>query len=329
MKYIHADNWQPKGIETLEDNAWAALKHPGSTSVIAGPGAGKTEFLAQRAAYLLETGICPANQQILAISFKTDAAKNLAARVKARCPPELSRRFMSMTFDAFTKSLVDRFRLVIHADWRPTKPYDIIFPYGRDVSAFWRKLANRVPDGNSINHVTRRMNNNKFESEIVGRWKIPVGGCIAPQSTEDLIVMTWLSDQIKKLDGEKSCLSFTTINRLAELIIRSSDQVRRALKATYPFVFIDEFQDTTYSQYDFLLTVFGSGNTTVTAVGDFKQRIMAWAGARTDVFHRFEGDFAAKQFPLLSNYRSTPELVAIQQVVAQAIDHGTNTAIAR
>lgn len=74
--------------------------------MVAGPGAGKTEFLAQRAVYLLETGACTP-YQVLAISFKSDAADNLAARVR-RCPPELAGRFVSHTFDAFTKGLVDR-----------------------------------------------------------------------------------------------------------------------------------------------------------------------------------------------------------------------------
>jgi hypothetical protein len=72
----------------------------GSTCVVAWPGAGKTEFLAQRAAYLLETGLCPMPFRVLAISFKTDAADNLAARVRKRCPPELANRFTSLTFDA-------------------------------------------------------------------------------------------------------------------------------------------------------------------------------------------------------------------------------------
>ncbi|WP_292313303.1 hypothetical protein [Mesorhizobium sp.] len=43
----------------------------------------------QRAVYLLETGACPPPYQVLAISFKSDAADNLAACVR-RCPPELA-----------------------------------------------------------------------------------------------------------------------------------------------------------------------------------------------------------------------------------------------
>ncbi|WP_368668553.1 UvrD-helicase domain-containing protein [Myxococcus sp. AB025B] len=57
MPLIRPQDWRPRGINDLEPGAWRALRHAGSTCVVAGPGAGKTEYLAQRAVYLLETGL--------------------------------------------------------------------------------------------------------------------------------------------------------------------------------------------------------------------------------------------------------------------------------
>ena len=82
--------------------------------------------------------------------------------------------------------------------------------------------------------------------------------------------------------------------------------IARAIRATYPFVFVDEFQDTTYAQYDFLLSTFGGGSTVVTTVGDHKQRIMTWAGARNDAFEQFEVDFQAARRDLLSTSAPLP-----------------------
>jgi len=45
------------------------------------------------------------------------------------------------------------------------------------------------------------------------------------------------------------------INRLAELLVRVVPKLRRALRLTYPFVFMDEFQDTTSAQFSFLTSV--------------------------------------------------------------------------
>ncbi|KKM05529.1 hypothetical protein LCGC14_1753170, partial [marine sediment metagenome] len=46
------------------------------------------------------------------------------------------------------------------------------------------------------------------------------------------------------------------------------------------------------------------------------------AGALPDSFQQFRSDFAALEIPLRSNYRSSPDLVRIQQIVARAIDAG-------
>ena len=94
MTLVHPEAWRPQGVADLEPRAWQALRETArSVLVTAGAGAGKTEFLAQKATYLLQTGICPAPKRILAISFKRDAARNLAERVEMRCPPEQARRF--------------------------------------------------------------------------------------------------------------------------------------------------------------------------------------------------------------------------------------------
>lgn len=318
MKYIQPDHWQPQGIDDLEPNAWQALKQRESTSVIAGPGAGKTEFLAQKAAYLLETGLCPPNKKILAISFKTDAAKNLENRVKERCPEELGFRFVSRTFDAFSKNIVDRFRMALPPQWRPTKPYDVTFATRQQITHFLNRQRQQNSHISGLLNAIARINPVTFESTFVGSRRL---GLASNDIGERTLYDNWLAEQVRCGDGEPSQLTFMTLNRLAEYIIRTNDHVRRALRATYPYVFVDEFQDTTYGQYDFLLSAFGYSETTVTVVGDYKQRIMGWAGARGDAFHQFEADFAAQRYPLLLNHRSSPELVRIQHVIAQAIDH--------
>lgn len=108
---IDAEKWEPAGGLTLEPNAAAAVTETARNLVVtAGPGAGKTELLAQRADFLLRTGSCRYPRRILAISFKVDAARNLKERVGRRCPPEVAARLDSYTFHAFAKRLIDAFR---------------------------------------------------------------------------------------------------------------------------------------------------------------------------------------------------------------------------
>lgn len=108
---IKIEEWQPADGLMLEPNAIKAVKEQKkSAALTAGPGAGKTELLAQRADFLLRTGLCSYPQRILAISFKVDASRNLKDRVRLRCGPGLASRFDSHTFHAFSKRLIDRFR---------------------------------------------------------------------------------------------------------------------------------------------------------------------------------------------------------------------------
>jgi superfamily I DNA/RNA helicase len=324
MTLVRPQDWRPRGIDDLEPDAWRALRQGGSTCIVAGPGAGKTEFLAQRAAYLLETGLCPAPYRVLAISFKGDAADNLAARVRKRCPPDLANRFTSLTFDAFTKSLVDRFLSAIPTDWRPTRPYDIAFPVYRQVAGFLDLSRLNAPAQWQAEIAGLGASN--FESRYVGAYRLPIARS-PPLSGTEFTIHRWWAGQLGV--QPRSALSFVSLNRLAELLLRASPHIRRALQLTYPFVFVDEFQDTTYAQYDFLLSAFSGAEIAVTAVGDDKQRIMTWAGARVDAFELFAADFAAVRIPLLFNFRSSPDLVRIQHIVARAIDPNAAPTVAQ
>ena len=159
-----------------------------------------------------------------------------------------------------------------------------------------------------------------FLSNVLGAAELPAvpSEQSVPTSASEYAVQEWWKRNY--LYSQTRVLDFVMLNRLADLIIRTSPQLQRALRATYPFVFVDEFQDTTYAQYSFLKTVFANEGTTVTAVGDRKQRIMGWAGALGDAFAQFKVDFGAESFALTSNFRSTQQLVDLQHRFAIRLD---------
>lgn len=246
MQWKNCNEWMPTDGFILEDAAMIVATSNTNKLVMAGPGSGKTELLAQRASFLLETNSCIYPQKILAISFKKDAALNLKDRVEKRCGKELVSRFDSMTFDAFAKSLLDRFMNGLPINIKPNKDYDI------------------------------------------------------GQNSENNGV---------------SILSFLTISKLATEIIRTNPMIKKSLQLTYSHIFLDEFQDTTSIQYDLIKACFLDSKAVFTAVGDSKQRIMLWAGARKTVFDDYLGDFKATKEVLLMNHRSAPRLVEIQKAM--------------
>ena len=322
---IESGEWTPADIEALEDNALVVVHSDDNRSVIAGPGAGKTELLAQRAAFLLQTGRAPYPRRILAISFKRDAATNLAARVRKRCHPDHARRFDSMTFDAFAKGLVDRFGQALPTQWRPSPDYRISFPGERIYRAFLDEVGS-PPRSIGTRADIEAIGTREFEREYLFGDRLRDTPPAHPTPGE------WAAQQYwnQMLHGTRgSVLTFPMISRLAELLVHVNPMVRRAVTLTYSHLFLDEFQDTTHIQYDLVTTIFLGSSSVVTAVGDNKQQIMRWAMAMEDPFTRFEHDFSAKRTPLLNNYRSSPELVRIQYVLAQALDKQSVEAVSK
>lgn len=122
---ISPDDWRPIDGLALEPNAFKAVTASKNMVVSAGPGAGKTELLAQRADFLFRTGHCLYPQKILSISFKRDSARNLSKRIRKRSGDQYAERFDSMTFDAFAKMIVDNYRVALSDEYQLNEDYEI------------------------------------------------------------------------------------------------------------------------------------------------------------------------------------------------------------
>lgn len=320
---VAPDQWSPVGVRELEPAADRAVKSLANTLVIAGPGAGKTELLAQRACYLLQTGLCEFPQRILAISFKKDAARNLKERVIERCGRNLARQFDSLTFDAFSKNLLDRFRSAIPQIWRPHGEYNLEFDLTEKKAGQWFEQISEKMGGPSQEELATLNPEVIYKDYFLGR---PLS-CVARKpvnASERIAFALW--DFLFR--GDQTVLNFQMIGRLAELLLRENPKILRALRATYGFVFLDEFQDTTGIQYDLTKTAFIGSNAIMSAVGDNKQRIMTWAGAQDTAFADYEKDFSAQVIRLENNYRSAPELVRIQKYLIDELDQNAVTPVA-
>lgn len=308
MKMMQAE-WSPVDGKELEPNALNAIRDEGCVAVTAGPGAGKTEMLAQKTCFLLETGTCPRPKRILAVSFKRDAAAELEKRVNNRCGQLSRERFSSLTFDAFAKSILDRFRMALPVEMRPSGDYSL---GGPEEDMLVEKLAQKY--GYFTRCRNRRNALDEFEKDVVA-------------SIESETRDGALDDLLKGGADQKSHLTYRMVFALAVLILAHNPMIVRAIRLTYTHVFLDEFQDITEPQYQLVKLLF-LGSASVTAVGDDKQRIMVWAGAMKDSFARFEKDFGAKHIELYMNYRSAPRLVRLQQLMYESLGQKSDSAIA-
>jgi len=281
LEIMSPNEWVPQNIK-LEKAAMEAVVSSSNTLIIAGPGASKTEMLSQRACFLLQTNTCPSPKRILALSFKKDAASNLSERVLKRCGKILANRLESLTFDAFAKEILDRFYMALPENFRPAKDYFV------DLNS---ELLRRAYELARLPYVRESATDDKTNIK-------------AP-------VMKILLHGNKNADFPPA-LTFTTISRLANYLLKENTLIIKALQLTYSHIFLDEFQDTTTVQYNLAKTCFLSTSCIITAVGDQKQRIMGWAGAMYDAFDKFQHDFGAVEKVLVMNHRSVPKLVNAQ-----------------
>lgn len=302
MKIIDKRNWQPSDNILLEESAFQAVTSQNNILVIAGPGAGKTELLAQKATYLLQTNLCKNPRKILAISFKTDAAQNLKERVEKRCGQDAKLRFSSMTYDAFFKRILDHFLYALPEELRPKADY-LINDLNIIDQAFIRQ--------GSILNGTISSKFNTYYDKTLEETSLPL-------NLDEFRSRIW-SLLLKGFDNHKATLTFKMINKLADYIILTNEQIKLAIQTTYSHVFLDEFQDTTDLQYKFIKDCFLGSNSIITAVGDNKQRIMLWAGAMKNVFEIYNDEFKSNQKVLLMNHRSAPKLVELQRRMYESL----------
>lgn len=306
MPTIKDKDWVLKDIQEVEDEAMKVIRNStGHNLVLAGPGAGKTELLAQKACFLIETAKCR-NKKIIALSFKKDAAKNLQERVNSRLEPKFRHKFESTTFDAFCKSIVDRFKSSLPPFYRPSDDYEIFFPNNKDFIAEIKREAVGFEGLTSLE--LNKLKPSKFEENYL----------IVPyregtRHTVDGRIRYFVWTHLLK---GKSRVSFKMINYLANRIIKKNISLSNAINSTYEYVFIDEFQDTTSKQYGVFKSLFLEKSIKITAVGDTKQRIMGWAGALPDAFDVFKKDFRVNNYnELVSNRRSLKNLITYQRLM--------------
>jgi len=291
--YIAKDAWIPADQMILEQSAYYTVKSEKNVLVTAGPGAGKTELLAQRACFLLQTNECSWPKKILAISFKRDAAANIKERVKTRCGESLAERFDSYTFDSFAYSLLNHFHHCLPDDYKINPPIQIIWKENDIYQAYGQEIIAKYSQQTVLNYYYQSL----------------------PFSQKKASFQVWHSF----LSAKPSRCSFKMIMRLAQFIVVTNPLVKKILQQTYSHIFLDEFQDTTSMQFEFLNDCFDVGKHIFTAVGDDKQKIMGWAGADKEIFEKFRNIYSAEDHLLTVNHRSAPNLVHLQNLLIKEL----------
>jgi len=121
---------------------------------------------------------------------------------------------------------------------------------------------------------------------------------------------TWLgSAELRRALAERDLVDFDGLVELAAAVLRDDPAAAAGLRARWPRISVDEYQDIDPDQYGLLRLISGDG-AGLTAIGDPDQAIYRFRGADVGIFGRFGADFpGASTVELTRNYRSNPGIV--------------------
>lgn len=270
----------------------------GALLIIAGAGSGKTRVITFRIAHMLDTGI--PQSAILALTFTNKAAREMEDRVKELTGKKLQNLTVS-TFHAFgvrilrqdIEKLGWRSNFSIYDD---TDRNQLIKESGREL-------------GFSAENLDVYKIGNLFSNIKIGRW-------------------TWenANDQYRPLyekyqEGLKlyNAVDFDDLIGLPIRLFKEHPDVLAKYRERYKYIMVDEFQDTSLQQYEFMHLL---ADKNVAVVGDDDQSIYSWRGANYENIRMFERDFPeVQEIRLEQNYRSTETILAAANGV---ISNNTN-----
>ncbi len=99
-------------------------------------------------------------------------------------------------------------------------------------------------------------------------------------------------------------VTFGEVLRRATMLLREHQAIVAVLRARFRHAMVDEYQDTNPAQVAFLAALFGDDLTPVTAVGDLRQAIYEFTGARPEGIVDFAALPGVQTFALTENRRS-------------------------
>jgi DNA helicase-2/ATP-dependent DNA helicase PcrA len=284
----------------------AVLHVDGPLLVLAGAGSGKTRVLTTRIARLIDIeGVDP--RQILAVTFTNKAAGEMRERIGRLLGAEPAGMWVG-TFHAIGARML---RAGAHLVGR-TPSFTI---YDQDDSL---GVVKRLMERNGIPQ--KQFTPRAIQSAISDA----KNRLVTYQEFEQLAMDPFAKACAAVYRGLGDALQTANSVDFDDLLVlpvrmlqQNPDQLTK-YRNRFRYLLVDEYQDTNRAQYE-LIKLLGGEHGNVCVVGDDDQSIYGWRGADIRNILDFNKDFAdAKVVRLEENYRSTPEILNLANVVIAA-----------
>src|SRR5476649_1922651 len=289
----------------------AVTAPPGPSLVIAGAGSGKTRTLTYRVSYLLENGVQP--QQILLLTFTNKAAREMLDRVM-NLLPEATQGIWGGTFHSIGHRILRRY--AVDAGFRvgfnimDREDQEDLLKTVLGASGIDPK-DKRFPKAEVLGDIfSLALNTGRSIGEVLtSRYEY-----FLPLTAE----ITGLAHQYELKKKAVNCLDFDDLLDKCVKLLRQEGPAADHFQRQFQFILVDEYQDTNRLQVEFI-DLLARHHRNVTVVGDDAQSIYSWRGAEVRNILDFPKRYPdARSCKIETNYRSTPEILALANAVISA-----------
>lgn len=273
----------------------AVRHHNGPCMVLAGPGSGKTAVITGRLEYMIRTyGIRP--ESILVITFTKYAVKEMKERFLAR----MGLKQCPVTFGTFHGIYYGMLRQIYHLT-----PDQILTEEEQKVMA-----EAAVKD---VERENRTRPKDRDVLLMIGKVKNNGGFAGITDDPEDRQIY----HAYEKRKKEAGRIDFDDMLLLCYQLFCRQPQILKKWQERYPYILIDEFQDSSRIQYEIVKLLAGESRN-LFVVGDDDQAIYGFRGATPGIMKQFADDFPeAFVVRLSTNYRSSEFIVQASERVIQ------------
>ncbi len=299
----------------------AVKYNQGPLLIIAGAGTGKTSVIVEKIKYLVKKKLAKP-EQILALTFTEKAASEMEERVDRAMPYGYFQMSVS-TFHAFADQVLKEsgYQVGLSLDFRLMTEAETIIFLKQNLFLFnlnyFRPLGN--PNkflGALLQHFSRLRDEDISPEEYIRyaqnqRSKIKSKNLGEKTEIEKYLELAKAYQVYQKLKIKEGLMDFADLVYYLLRLFRKRPDVLKRYQQKYPFILIDEFQDTNIAQYQLikLLCPFKK-NPRLTIVADDSQAIYKFRGASVSNIITFMKDYRkAKQITLKKNYRSNQTIL--------------------
>jgi DNA helicase-2/ATP-dependent DNA helicase PcrA len=280
----------------------------GPLLVLAGPGSGKTKVLTCRIARILESSR-DRNFRILGLTFTNKAADEMRSRVANFVPGQEGRLFLG-AFHSFCAEVLRQ-----HGTHLGINPNFHIYSQEADLQAV---LNDAVENAKKITDVVSDFD--KKTLPVIQRLKSLL---VFPEQCREVFKDKEFGERIAAVypayEAElckRNALDFNSLILKTYQLFTKFPVFAKHYRIVYPYICIDEFQDTNQAQYGLIRALTGDQHRNLFVVADDDQIIYQWNGASHERLKEFRRDYFPQdvsppviQLPM--NYRCPSEIVEL------------------